>query len=160
MIGSDVPFCVQGGTQRVRGVGERLDELADLKDLYFVVACGKDEMPTPAAYKALDEKYNGFFDENGGGTSDFSGFYDALGDGKSFASKMYNIFECVTLEACPSTVEIKNTLLEMGAVGSLMSGSGPSAFGVFELESDAEKAVDAIRSKGFFCKLCRPIGRY
>ncbi len=157
-IGADVPFCICGGTQRVRGVGEILDALPDLKDYYIVVACGKDEMPTPVAYKALDAKYNGFAGENSGGTADFSDFYNAIeGD---FASKMYNVFECVTLDACPSTAEIKQIMLEMGALGSIMSGSGPSAFGVFEDINDAEKAADAIKKQGFFCKICRPVGRY
>ena len=159
-IGSDVPFCISGGTQRVRGVGEVLDERTDLKNCCIVVACGKDEMPTPAAYKALDEKYNGFSDENGGGTADFSEFDRALGEGKAFAEKMYNIFECVTLDACPSTVKIKQVFAQSKALGSLMSGSGPSAFGIFDSESDAICAVKALENEGVFAKLCRPVGRY
>ena len=159
-IGSDVPFCISGGTQRVRGVGEILDPLADLKDCYIVVACGKDEMPTPVAYKALDAKYSGFEGENSGGTKDFSVFSDKLDKRSDFAAEMYNIFECVTLDACPSTVEIKRILSENGARGALMSGSGPSAFGVFYNFADAEKALEIIKEKGFFGKICRPVGRY
>ena len=157
-IGADVPFCVRGGTQRVRGVGEVLDALPDLKDCYIVVACGKDEMPTPVAYKALDIKYNNFVNENSGGTADLSDFYNALES--NFASRMYNIFECVTLDVCPSTAEIKELMLKNKALGSLMSGSGPSAFGIFDDINDAEKAADAIKKQGFFCKICRPVGRY
>lgn len=159
-IGADVPFCVRGGTQRVRGVGEILDRLPDLKDCYIVVACGKDKMPTPVAYKALDKKYNDFSGENSGGTAAFLAFYSALENGQEFASKMYNIFECVTLDACPSTAEIKKIMLENNALGSLMSGSGPSAFGVFETLADAEKAAEAVGKCGYFCKICRPIERY
>lgn len=158
-IGSDVPFCIKGGTQRVRGVGEALCELPDLRDMYIVVGCGKDEMPTPAAYKALDLKYGNFDGENKGGTRDFSGFEAALEKG-DFSDKMYNIFECVTVEKCPSTARIKDILAERGALGTLMSGSGPSAFGVFDSESDATAASEALKSEGFFAKVCRPIGRY
>lgn len=159
-IGADVPFCICGGTQRVRGVGEILDRLPDIEDCYILVASGKDEMPTPVAYKALDKKYNDFSGENSGGTADFSGFYNALENGQIFASKMYNIFECVTLDACPSTGEIKKIMLESNALGSLMSGSGPSAFGVFESLSNAEKAADEIKKLGYFCKICKPVGKY
>ena len=115
-------------------------------------------MPTPTAYKALDRKYNNFANENSGGTADFSEFYDALES--DFASKMYNVFECVTLAECPSTAKIKKIMLENGALGSLMSGSGPSAFGIFEDIKDAEKAAEAVKNQGFFCKICRPVGKY
>lgn len=158
-IGSDVPFCISGGTQRVRGVGEMLDELPDLKDCYIVVACGKDEMPTPAAYKALDGKYGNFEGANSGGTRDFSEFEAGLEKGE-FADKMYNVFECVTLGACPSTVQIKESLKKSGALGTLMSGSGPSAFGIFTSEVDASNAAEALKREGIFAKVCRPVGRY
>lgn len=159
-IGADVPFCVSGGTQRVRGVGEVLTALPDLKGCYIVVSCGKDEMPTPLAYRALDEKYCGFEGENKGGTKDFSEFSKALEKGTGFASLMYNIFECVTVERCPSTLKIKEILAESNARGTLMSGSGPSAFGVFASENEARTAAEALAREGFFAKVCRPVGRY
>ena len=158
-IGSDVPFCIKGGTQRVRGIGEMLDKLGDLRDCFIVVGCGKDEMPTPAAYKALDLKYGNFDGENKGGTRDFSGFEAALQNG-DFAHKMYNIFECVTVEKCPSTARIKEILEEKCTLGALMSGSGPSAFGVFKSENDALAAKEALSKEGFFAKVCKPVGRY
>ena len=159
-VGADVPFCISGGTQRVRGVGEELEALPDLKDCYVVVGCGNDEMPTPLAYKSLDEKYGGFIGGNSGGTFDIEDFFASLSNRDGFAEKMYNIFECVTLDACPSTAEIKQIMFENKALGSLMSGSGPSAFGIFDDINDAEKAADAIKKQGFFCKICRPVGRY
>lgn len=158
-IGSDVPFCISGGTQRVRGVGEVLDKLPDLCDCFIVVGCGKDEMPTPAAYKALDERYGNFEGENSGGTYDFSGFEASL-ENCDFSDKMYNIFECVTVEKCPSTAKIKGILVEKGALGTLMSGSGPSVFGVFADGSNAVAAKEALTKEGFFAKVCRPVGRY
>ena len=159
-IGADVPFCISGGTQRVRGVGEVLDALPDLEDCYIVVAVGKDEMPTPMAYKALDVKYNDFEGDNAGGTKEFAPFYNSLEKRQAFAPEMYNIFEWVTLDACPSTVEIKKLMLRGGALGSLMSGSGPSAFGIFDSEEKAEKTAEIIKNQGFFCKICRPVVRY
>lgn len=159
-IGADVPFCISGGTQRVRGVGEKLDELDNLKDCYIVVAVGKDEMPTPVAYKALDVKYNDFEGDNAGGTKDFSAFENKLKKSLDFAPEMYNIFECVILDACPSTVEIKKLMLRGGALGSIMSGSGPSAFGIFDSEEKAEKTAESIKKQVFFCKVCRPVARY
>lgn len=158
-IGSDVPFCICGGTQRVRGIGDKLTAKPDIRDVYIVVGCGKDEMPTPVAYKALDERYGNFTGDNCGGTSDFGAFEVALEKG-SFADKMYNVFECVTVEKCPSTARIKKILKEKGTLGALMSGSGPSAFGIFESESDATAAKEALAAEGFFAKVCHPVGRY
>ena len=158
-IGSDVPFCIKGGTQRVCGIGEKLYKLDDLAGVCFVVGCGKDEMPTPTAYRALDGMYGNFEGENRGGTRDFFEFESALSDG-CFADKTYNIFECVTLEECPSTSRIKEILLENGARGALMSGSGPSAFGIFDSEKAADVAKEALSNEGFFAKVCKPIGRY
>ena len=158
-IGSDVPFCISGGTQRVRGVGEELEAFPDLCDVYIVVGCGKDEMPTPMAYRALDGMYGNFEGENMGGTEDFSAFVAALRGG-DFADKMYNIFERVTLEKCPSTSRIKDILTECGADGAIMSGSGPSAFGVFKSETSANKAAAALKEEGVFAKVCLPVKRY
>ena len=161
-IGSDVPFCISGGTQRVRGVGELLDPLNDLQNVFFTVACGKDEMPTPLAYKALDVKYNDFKGDNSGGTKPLAPFMKDLetGDAHTYAGEMYNIFEPVTLPSCPSTVTIKDIIMRGGAEGVLMSGSGPSAFGVFSSESEAAVTADMLKKAGLFATVCRPVGRY
>ena len=159
-IGSDVPFCIRGGTQRVRGVGELLDPLSPLKSCYVVIACGSDEMPTPAAYKALDEKFGGFCGENSGGTADYFEFVKSLDDINNFAPKMYNVFENVTLDACPSVSVIKESLAQSGALGTLMSGSGPAVFGVFDSMESAALASDKLLKTGAFSKVCKPIFNY
>lgn len=159
-IGSDVPFCIRGGTQRVRGVGEILDALKPLKSCYIVIACGNDEMPTPAAYKALDEKFGGFCGENSGGTADYFEFGKSLDGGNDFAPKMYNIFENVTLDACPSVSSIKESLAQSGALGTLMSGSGPAVFGIFDSMESAALASNKLLETGAFSKVCKPVFDY
>jgi 4-diphosphocytidyl-2-C-methyl-D-erythritol kinase len=159
-VGSDVPFCIRGGTQRVRGVGEVLEQLKPLKNCYIVIACGRDEMPTPAAYKALDEKYGGFYGENSGGTSDYFDFENSLEGGNDFALQMYNIFENVTLDVCPSVAVIKGSLMQSGALGTLMSGSGPAVFGIFDSADDADLASKKLFETGVFSKVCKPVFNY
>lgn len=159
-IGSDVPFCICGGTQRVRGVGEILDELPPLKNCCIVVACGNETMSTPDAYRALDKKNGGFYGESSGGTADFSAFGEAFERGDDFSAEMYNIFESVTVESCPSVAHIKKLLTDHGALGALMSGSGPSVFGIFDSEEKAVLAAEKLKDINVFSKACRPVRRY
>ena len=107
-------------------------------------------MPTPMAYKALDLKYNYFAGDNSGGTKSLVPFIERLksGDVREFASEMYNVFEPVTLPSCPSTVTIKDIIMGSGAEGALMSGSGPSVYGIFSDKASAESARDALVKLG------------
>ena len=70
---------------------------------------------------------------------------------------IYNIFEAPVLNARPTAAEIKKLLLDGGALGAMMSGSGPSVFGIFEDGENAGKAAKAVLDKGFFAAVCTPL---
>lgn len=142
-IGSDVPFCLKGGAQRVRGIGEILEPIQTFpKAVNFVIAVSGEDVPTPSAYKRLDAMYN-----------DFRGYIpqntpraviDFLNDDDlaSACRGMYNIFEDAVLPYCPKAANAKKILLESGSRGAMMSGSGATVFGVFS-ENDGDKALYA-----------------
>ncbi len=157
-IGSDVPFCVRGGTSISKGRGELLTPAEPIVDCFIVVGCGGDKMPTPRAFRMLDEKYDGFKGERKFSTAE--SFLKSIGCPKKMSDALYNIFEEVTSEECPSVVKIKREILDGGALGVLMSGSGPSVFGIFEDEKRAEEVAEKIRLGGNFARVCTPIKRY
>ncbi len=148
-LGSDVPYCLLGGTAICLGRGEHISRLPGAF-LHAVVAISDEHISTPAAYAGLDELY-----------SDFTGcrdqhpdrLYDALAaslsDGASELPELYNIFENVILPICPKAEQIKAKLSSMGATHTLMSGSGPSVFGIFGTESAARAAAEALLRDGF-----------
>ena len=132
-IGSDVPFCLIGGTAMCEGRGEILTPLNT--DLYhhFVVAIGDSRVSTPKAYLDLDERFNYNFANRSKNDSDFE--------------MLYNIFEEVI--TIPEIDEIKEIMIKIGAEKTLMSGSGPSVFGIYENEESARFAVESLQKLGF-----------
>ena len=157
-LGADVPFCLAGGTHLTEGVGEVLTPVAPLPDCDVVVACAGEGVSTPAAYKSLDEMY-GHFDG-----SVYTPRYtrlDALctaltdADLNGVAHNAYNIFESAVLPVRPVAQSIRDTLQSHGACLAMMSGSGPSVFGLFR-EGDTEAALDALERAGIPAWLCHP----
>lgn len=155
-LGSDVPFCVRGGTQIAKGRGEKLFPCSEMPDCYIVVACGGEGLSTPLAYKMLDERFDDF--------KSHETISDKLAEFECKMSKidemclgLYNIFEGITAECCPEMPRLKNELNKRGARGALMCGSGPAVFGVFDDVKMATKAVDDLKKNGSFASLCTPI---
>ncbi len=160
-LGADVPFCIRGGTQLTEGVGEVLTPLPALPPCEILVACAGEGVSTPVAYRALDDLYGGFA----------PGVYaprrlerDAQlaalqkGDWAGVCAHAFNIFESVILPQHPTASFIKKTLLDHGASLSLMSGSGPSVFGVFECGSPALSAAEtALANVGVPAWVCQPV---
>ena len=150
-LGSDVPYCILGKTQLCCGRGEKMQMLQLKKKLNFVVAIGDEHVSTAAAYSRLDELY-GDFNER---ASESKQRYDALlkaiaeQDERGIASNMYNIFESAVLPMCPQAQAIKEKMLENGALGAMMSGSGPSVFGIFESREKAEHVAALIGDNAF-----------
>ena len=142
-IGSDVPFCLVGGTALCEGRGEIITPIAFGGELHLVIAIGKDRVSTPHAYRALDELYNFEF------TPDQRGDLLAgeMSRGEISFDNLYNIFERVT--DLPEISKIKEILTKSGAECSLMSGSGPSIFGVFADRQSAENAKNRLVFEGF-----------
>lgn len=158
-IGSDVPFCVRGGTQRVGGIGEKLSVCGTMPDCYIVIACSGEDVSTPTAYGELDKAYNSFL--SGGNTESPDNILRALGNSDLglLGKSLYNIFELTVLPYCPMASRAKRILLDNGAIGTLMSGSGSSVFGLFDDFERAQKATDAVKDKNMFATVCRPIAK-
>ena len=157
-LGADVPFCVSCGTCFSDGRGDILHSFPTLNDsLIFVVACGGEGVSTPWGYRLLDEKFDRFV---GYIPKDTKALRMAIesGDKYAFAEHIFNIFEAPVLRERPIAAEIKSIMQSRGAICAMMSGSGPSVFGVFEDEQIASKTAEEIRALGYFADVARPIG--
>ena len=144
ILGSDVPFCLRGGTCICRGRGELLSDAEPIKGLHLVVVNSGERVSTPKAYSALDSVFGDFTRVPGriGVNTAYSCF-------KMGKYDPFNIFEDVVLPACPLAKEAKEKLLSLGASMALMSGSGPTVFGIFEDENAAICASEALSAFGF-----------
>lgn len=136
-IGADVPYCIMGGTALAEGIGEELTSLSLLKDIPILIVKPKIGVSTAWVYKNLD------FDKIIS-RPDTEALISAIQnkDIKFIAQNMRNVLESVTVIKHPIIEKIKKILLEEGAIGSMMSGSGPSVFGIFE---DKDKAISAYK---------------
>lgn len=156
-IGSDVPFCVFGGTRLVSSVGEKISALPKCPKMYVLLAIKGEGVSTPWAYSVLDEVYGDFSISYNEEKPRFRALLTALSDGntKSVAENAYNIFEREIgkrREEVPRLIEIMNGC---GAVKSFMSGSGPTVIGLFSEKNAAESAEKRLTdygAKAFFCK--------
>ena len=161
-LGADVPFCIMGGARIAQGVGEALTPIQPLPDCDLVIACGGEGVSTPAAYRRLDERYGNF---DPAAYTPETEAQDRLcsalrgGDLDGVCSHVFNLFETVILPERPVARGIKETLLSSGAVTALMSGSGPSVFGVFRKgDGRAQMAKEALEAQGITAYLCEPVG--
>lgn len=153
LIGSDVPFCISGRTTLCEGRGEILTNIDTKLDLLFVLAKGGDGVSTPAAYGRIDEKFGTSLSEEFG---NLNGMLDALGNGevKKIESYVYNTFEDVVLPYHKEASFAKQYMLDNGATSALLSGSGPSVFGIFGCIDTAEKVCNELRLLGYDAHVC------
>ncbi len=157
-LGADVPFCIKVGTYITEGIGDVLTKAPSMPDCTLVVAKDlSDGVSTPAAYKALDTKYNNFTSRmpNEKGYRSIISALDANSP-KRCASALYNIFEDVILPEHESVSKIKKAMTDGGALASLMSGSGPSVFGIFDDKEKADTICKLLKQTGIFAAVCRP----
>lgn len=155
-LGADVPFCISGGCVYSDGKGDILHPFASIpNDTVFVVACGGEGVSTPWAYGLLDRVFNDFSSYSAKGTDRLK---NALSSStpELFYKELFNIFEEPVLRERPVADEIKREMLKSGAKNAMMSGSGPSVFGIFENTESAERAAETIRKMGYFAKTCTP----
>ena len=147
-IGSDVPYCLLGGAALCEGRGERITRLSTDRRIHAVIAVANEYVSTPMAYSALDSAYSDF-DGSVPYTADdeYSALVEYLGGG-AMPERLYNVFESVVLASCPGAAEIKERLITLGARLSLMSGSGPSVFGIFDNEEAAKAAEAHLKASG------------
>lgn len=136
-IGSDVPFLITGGTARGVGRGEVLQALAPLRECWFVLLHPAIEVSAgrvynhPALRKSREERIHGI-------TSSFEGVLAAIGRG-SIVDVLYNAMEIPVFLEYPELAVLKQRLLDAGCAGALMSGSGPTLFGLCKDKAHAER---------------------
>lgn len=146
-LGSDIPFCVIGGTMLATGRGEVLEGLPSMRPCYVVLAKPPVDISTPWAYRSFDD-----FAEK---TPDFDrpdtyGLIRCLSEGGSLEEILGfigNVFENVTIPACPLIEEYKQLMMDNGAMAALMSGSGPTVFGIVSDEAEAERLAAVMQEK-------------
>ena len=158
-LGADVPFCLVGGTRITRGIGELMQPCAPMPDCYLVIARGGEGISTPCAYGALDAKYGDFAEQGKTSEHRLARVTDAMqaGDLAAVADGMYNLFETVVLPVHEVASNAKRTMLAGGAIGALMSGSGPSVVGIFADLQSAQRVRDAIAADGVAAFVCKPV---
>ena len=158
-LGADVPFCIVGGTAFAEGKGDILKKLPDMPQCTVVVACGGEGVSTPKAFAMLDEQYNRFSSEIFYAPRQLSAINQALSSGSitDLASNIYNIFEQPILAIRPVASNLRRIMLSSGALGAMMSGSGPSVFGIFDNVEKARAACDTIKKIGVTPHICHPV---
>ncbi|MDE6516570.1 MAG: 4-(cytidine 5'-diphospho)-2-C-methyl-D-erythritol kinase [Acetatifactor sp.] len=142
-IGADVPYCIMGGTALAEGIGELLTPLPPAPQCTLLIAKPDIQVSTKYVYEHLDA----------GETwphPDIDGMRSAIenGDLAGITGRLGNVLETVTIEAYPVIAQIKWEMLSCGAMGSLMSGSGPTVFGIYDSEEQARTARDYLKKKG------------
>lgn len=125
-IGADVPFCLIGGTQFAEGIGEELQPLAPVPDAVFVLVKPEEEVSTKLVYENLPQSAFGTRYSR-----DFSALLEAGASWQELGRSLGNVLETVTARLVPAVEVWKRRLMESGALGSVMSGSGPTVVGVF-----------------------------
>ena len=158
-LGADVPFCLAGGTCITCGIGEILQPCAAMPECFLVIARGGEGISTPWAYGALDAKYGDFAARECESALRLAKLTTAMQQEnlEAMASAMYNIFESVVLPEHEVARGLKAHMLAGGAVGAMMSGSGPSVVGLFTDETTAQCVREEIAAQGIAAFVCRPI---
>jgi 4-diphosphocytidyl-2-C-methyl-D-erythritol kinase len=140
-IGADVPYCIMGGTALAEGIGEKLTALTSFNNVPILLIKPKIGVSTAWVYKNLNLNK---IDERPGTDLLISAIEKR--DINFVAQNMRNVLESVTLTKYSIIKEIKEALLENGAIGSMMSGSGPTVFGIFENMEEAKSALNKLKN--------------
>ena len=154
-VGSDMPFCVRGGTALAEGRGEVLTDLTPLPDCWFVLCKPDFGIPTPSLFARVD----------GGELThrpDINGMRLALetGDLPGVAARLGNVFEGVLPEEYHEVFHIKKLLIELSALNAAMSGSGPTVFGVFAEQETARRAAEVLKETYQQTYLAMPVKKF
>ena len=152
-VGSDVAFCLLGGTALASGRGEILQPLKALPPCAFVVCKPDFSISTPELFRKLDEAKLSCH-------PDTEGLLDALekSDLDGLCRRMYNVFEDVPDRRMRTIRAAKGALLDCGALGALMTGTGSAVFGVFRDAAAAEKACETLKREYRFCRTAEAVG--
>jgi 4-diphosphocytidyl-2-C-methyl-D-erythritol kinase len=154
-LGSDVPFCIAGGTAIATGRGEQLDALPGLDTLHLVLAKYESEfVSTPWAYQTYRAQYGDTYLADAQGWQvrqaevRSGGMVAAVShrSAQELGQQLYNDFEKVVLPAHPKTAALRETMANLGGLGTLMSGSGPSVFTLAESAAAADALATQLRA--------------
>ena len=148
-LGSDVPYCLLGGTALCYGRGERIERLPEKLNLHIVIASTDEYVSTPFAYSELDRIYSDFTVAR---TDDaafcYEAIYGSILAGRLTDTSLYNVFEKAILPNYNGAEYLKSRISSLGATHALMSGSGPSVYGIFTDKVAAESARDILICEG------------
>lgn len=142
-IGADVPYCLMRGTALAEGIGEKLTRLPDMPFCHILIAKPPVNVSTKLVYEKLDNTDVKLH-------PDIDGIIEAikLKDVALVASRMGNVLESVTVPLYPVIDSIKKDMIEHGAMNAMMSGSGPTVFGIFPDEQSMIACQQFLRQKG------------
>ena len=151
-VGSDVPYCVRGGTALAQGRGEILQDLPSALHCWYVICKPGFSVSTPMLFGRV--KVDALKDR-----PHTEGMMQALaeGDTEKTAGLLKNVFEEVLPEEFSEVFAIKEALLSYGALGAAMTGSGPTVFGVFKTRETAERAYAALKERYAETYLAEPV---
>ena len=142
-IGADVPYCVLRGTALAEGIGEKLTVLPPMPDCWILIGKPGISVSTKYVYTTLDLNTDTVH-------PDIDGMKKALEDGNLYGitERMGNVLQDVTIPAYLEVERIKEQMKTLGAVNAMMSGSGPTVFGIFDNEEKAQEACQKLRESG------------
>ena len=154
-LGADVPFCIRGGTALAEGKGEKLTPLPDLEHAPLLLCRPEFSCSTPQLFQAVDRLKLRV-------RPDVAGMCRAVaaGDGPGVARRLFNVFEEALPKKQRDTVrEIRSALLDAGALGAAMTGTGSGVFGIFPDGGTAEAARAALTAQGIACDTAKTTAR-
>lgn len=151
-IGSDVPFCVIGGTCMCEGRGEKLRKLPDMPDCIFVVCKPDFSVSTPELYRKLDEAAIPKHPDNQAMESAI-----LAGDLEKVAHNLYNVFDPVVTQEHPELNYIKSLFHQYGAIGYQMTGSGSACFAIVAEFEVAAVICNMLRENYADIFICKPV---
>jgi 4-diphosphocytidyl-2-C-methyl-D-erythritol kinase len=140
-VGSDVPLFIYGGTVRMRGRGDQIEPLPDAYELNLVIVKPNIGVSTAWAYGELDKSS----DRKLKGKSDIAEKAIRSGDREALIDSLYNDFDPIACRAFEEIAKAKQMLIDNGAQGTLLSGSGSAVFGIFKNDSDSKAAANNLR---------------
>jgi 4-diphosphocytidyl-2-C-methyl-D-erythritol kinase len=139
-IGADVPYCVMRGTALAEGIGEKLTRITQVPDCFVLIGKPGINVSTKAAYESLQLDKISSHPDIDGMIGDIE-----RGDLLAMTQKMGNVFEPGIIEKYPVIGEIKALMESHGALKAMMSGSGPTVFGIFDDREKMEAAAEVLR---------------
>lgn len=142
-IGADVPYCIMRGTALAEGIGEKLTRIAQIPDCFVLIGKPGISVSTKMAYESLQLDKISSHPDIDGMIRDIEN-----GDLLTMTEKMGNVFEPGIIEKYPVIGEIKDLMEDNGALKAMMSGSGPTVFGIFDDREKMEVTAAVLRESG------------